>query len=391
MANNQLLASDSFVSGSLAAGWAVFPTLLKCQVVVGSPNVTEPTVVGTTAGQLWIGITWPTDQTSELTVKNLVIGGNVGLAVRFSSSVVSGYLVVLKPNGGQFTISRFDNGVETILATISSVTFNANDVWAFQAAGSCLTVYQNGSRMGYTYDATYTSGFPGYDQNTTVALTESQVSAWRGYSAIQQDGIWQKQGIVVAPSATDLAVTPVGQGLQVASIFLDGNAQLLSGNVYKMWIINNWAATTNVGGIYYAESLDGINWTRRSAAVLTGYTNASVFKFGSTYYMYAQTNAGNGHGTIQVLTSSDGLNWALQSPTQTISQGAAGAWDDQFIYEILVIDVVSGIWYGMYSGAHTGTFHGGLVTSTDGINWMKYAGNPVNTYLPVSFVKVGSI
>src|SRR5216683_1708685 len=323
MANNQLLASDSFVSGSLAAGWAVFPTLLKCQVVVGSPNVTEPTVVGTTAGQLWIGITWPTDQTSELTVKNLVIGGNVGLAVRFSSSVVS--------------------------------------------------------------------GFPGYDQNTTVALTESQVSAWRGYSAIQQDGIWQKQGIVVAPSATDLAVTPVGQGLQVASIFLDGNAQLLSGNVYKMWIINNWAATTNVGGIYYAESLDGINWTRRSAAVLTGYTNASVFKFGSTYYMYAQTNAGNGHGTIQVLTSSDGLNWALQSPTQTISQGAAGAWDDQFIYEILVIDVVSGIWYGMYSGAHTGTFHGGLVTSTDGINWMKYAGNPVNTYLPVSFVKVGSI
>ena len=40
--NNQLLASDNFISGSLAAGWAAMYGLSEGTVISGSPNVVEP-------------------------------------------------------------------------------------------------------------------------------------------------------------------------------------------------------------------------------------------------------------------------------------------------------------------------------------------------------------
>jgi len=52
MANNTLLASDNFASGSLAAGWSALPGDSVCHVAIGSPNTTEPNALSTNAGQM---------------------------------------------------------------------------------------------------------------------------------------------------------------------------------------------------------------------------------------------------------------------------------------------------------------------------------------------------
>lgn len=387
MANNQLLASDNFASGSLAAGWSPYPTLSTCQVVVGSPNVTEINVVGTGAGQIWTGLTWPNDQVSEVTIQSLPPNANAGtitLSVRINltnGANGSGYLAVVNSgataNTGVLTVYRLDNGVTTALSsTVTALSFVAGDVMTFYAAGSGLFVYKNGKRIFYFNDATYASGSPGYNQNVVAggSLTGSQISAWRGYSVVQQDGIWKKQSVVLPAIAADFALS-AGQGIQTSAVRLEGNAQILSGTVFKMWPWNNVAGHT-----YYAESSDGVNWTRRGTPVLSNFLNSTIFKNGLTYYLYAQASAANGTGDIQVFTSSDGIVWAQQTPSNVISLGTAGAWDSTNLYPFIVAGIVNGTWYGLYPATKTGTnflFSTGLVTSTDGINWTKYAGNPV--------------
>ena len=379
MANNTLLASDNFASGSLAAGWGTFFGFSKCQVVSGSPNVTEPNVAGTAAGQIWTGLTWPNDQISEVTLGAALTtsaSNTVGLVVRFAQGVQSGYLALI--NGGGFLVVYADvaGSVTQLGSVISGITWSAGDVISFVAAGACISVYHNFTRIYYFYDTTFTSGSPGYDQNSTGSVTASQVASWRGYSTVQQDGVWQKQGIVIPAIAADLTRATAGTGLQCWSIFQDSNAQILSGTVFKAWLVSD-QTNDATSSMYYAESSDGENWTRQSAAVLADYTNGSVVKNGSTYYMYCQAAGASGTGTMQVFTSSNGITWAQQSPSQTIGLGGAGAWDHTSFYNIITVAISGGTWYGYYNGANGGAFSTGLATSTDGINWVKFGTTPV--------------
>lgn len=397
MANNQLLASDNFASGSLAAGWGTFFGLSKCQVVSGSPNVTEPNVAGTAAGQIWTGLTWPNDQISEVTLGAALTtssSNTIGLVVRFAQGVQSGYLAVINGGGGLFVFKSVA-GTFTQLgsSTTSGITWSAGDVISFVAAGAGISVYHNFTRIYYFYDTTFTSGSPGYDQNSTGSVTASQVASWRGYSAVQQDGVWQKRGIVLAPILTDLNQTSAGAGIQIWSLFQDTNAQILSGTVYKTWIVSDWTNDA-ASEMYYAESLDGINWTRKTAAVLSGVTNGYVIKNGNTYYLYGQASGSSGSGNMLVYTSSDGISWTPQTPSNVIGLGSAGAWDSSSFYNIIAVAIVSGTWYGFYNGFKSGAagFSTGLATSTDGINWTKYAGNPVisNALVAGNLVQVGN-
>ena len=61
MANNTLLASDNFASGSLAAGWGTIPVFSgngMCQVVNAPPMVAEAKTTAAGYGQMWTGLTW---------------------------------------------------------------------------------------------------------------------------------------------------------------------------------------------------------------------------------------------------------------------------------------------------------------------------------------------
>jgi hypothetical protein len=388
MANNQLLASDSFTGGSLAAGWSAISGLSKCQVVTGTPNVTEGNVVGTAAGQIWtgsllVGSSWPNDQISEVTLGAAlsVTSATVGLVVRYLSSAQTGYIAVFNGSGTLYVYADTNGTLTQISSGVTGLTFASGDVLTFQVAGCCLTVYQNGKLIFYFYDTTYTSGgYAGYDQNPASTLGSSQVSSWRGYSCVQQDGVWTKQGIVIPAIATDLTQATAGVGIQICGVLYGGNAQILSGNVYKTWIVSDWSNDA-ASAMYYAESLDGISWTRKSTAVLASVTNGYVFKNGSTYYLYGQASGSSGSGNMVVYTSSDGINWTQQTPTSVLGAGGSGAWDYHGFYNIATLAISGGTWYGYYiaQSASGQPFATGLATSTDGINWTKYASNPVIT------------
>lgn len=387
MANNQLLASDNFASGSLASGWSPLFGALKGQVVVGTPNAVEPNATSIQAGQIWTGLSWPADQTSEVTTTTVSEAGTtLSLHVRFQSGAYSGYQANI--SGGAAALYVIVAGTLTQLgSTVTGLTFAAGDVWMFQVAGACLSLYQNGNRVAYFYDTTYTGGgSPGFSQTTTVNIANTKVLSWRGYNTVQQDGVWKKQGVILAPVIGDLNGVTAGSGIQCWNLFLDGNAQLLSGQVYKTWIVSNWTNDAS-SAMYYAESTDGIHWTRKASAVLAGVTNGSVFKNGSTYYMYGQASGASGSGNMLVYTSPDGINWTAQSPSQIIGLGPVGAWDHASFYNIIQVVVVAGTWYGFYNGeASTSTpFSTGLATSTDGINWVKHGTAPV-----ISGVVIGS-
>ena len=384
--NNQLLASDNFASGSLAAGWSPILTLSACQVVAGSPNVTEPNVAGTAAGQVWTGLTWPNDQCSEVIINNLVSSDTSGatqvvLHVRKNNSTGAGYLAQIHSSGAAtctLSVFKFDGTTLTQLGVdVTTLTVPSGSILAFQVAGACLAVYLNFIRIFYVGDATYASGVPGFQQlvQSGQPLSHSQVSSWRGYSGVQQDGIWTKQGVVLVPASGDLTGTPaVGTGVSgFEGVRFEGGAKILSGNVYKGYFLSP-------AGINYAESSDGINWTKyASNPVIAGYAAADVYKNGGTYYLWAQINTASGSGPGFLFTSTDGVTWA--GPTATnLAPGSGGAWDNPTAYfGMHIIDVVGGLFYGLYSalngsGSRAST---GLATSPDGITWTKYVGNPV--------------
>lgn len=386
MANNTLLASDNFVSGSLAAGWSAIPTLSVGQVT-GTPKVVEPNNTVNPAGQIWTGLVWPNDHASELTVAALTAeaGTQINLTVRSQSGTYSGYEANLL--NGTAIISRRDSGVFTSLTSVS-VSIAAGDVWTFQACGGLLTLYQNGNRILYVADTTYTSGSPGFYQASSVNITHTQVGSWRGYNAIQQDGIWQKKGIVFNGVSGSFPIGPVDNSV----VLHEGNAQILSGTVYKTWFSDG--PQSGSAKIWYAESLDGVNWTRSASAVINGYLTPAVIKNGSTYNLYAQPGASAGTGTFALFTSSDGVNWTLISST-VLGLGTAGLWDSSHLWSFAPVAIIAGTWYALYSAGMNGAAYYnsvGLATSPDGVTWTKYVSNPVlqNAYAGQAFTKVGS-
>lgn len=182
---------------------------------------------------------------------------------------------------------------------------------------------------------------------------------------------WVNQGTVISTSV----VASPGQ----PNVFYEANPQLISANgdgkVFKMWYDN----AASPYGLYYAESNDGLTWTQDPGnPIVAGLVAVKLFKYGTTYYLYA--NPGWGGTAIKAYTCTDGTgtNFTLQNSTALVS-GSGGAWDSAGLEQLGVAAVVSGTWYGYYTGwdsAFVG-YLSGLATSTDGLTWASDSGNPI--------------
>ena len=391
MANNQLLASDNFASGSLAAGWSAWPGLSESVILVGTPNVTQPSSTSTTQGEYWTGNSFPTDQICEVTINNLAATGNaaITLAVRFQnvSTHSQGYACILNPTnvaGHSINIVRYDAGTPTTLLAISGVnSYSAGDIVTFAAIGSVLVVYKNYVYLGAIADATYTSGSCAmFVESNSSAASSAQISSFRGYGITQQDGIWTKYGCVLPENATEIGSSPVGNTGFCGVSF--GPARFLSGNVWRGY----YAYGTNVG---YAESLDGKTWQRYASnplSTLAGYVGIDVFQYNGTFYLWAQATQGSSTATL--FTSIDGLTWTNKGDTNLPS--GAGTY-----YGLHIADVIGGKFYGLFSklaggsGNKPSTF---LATSpvSDGLTWtVQNSGNAiiVGTFCGCQIAKSG--
>jgi hypothetical protein len=381
MAINSVVASDNFASGSLAAGWVAVPTLTTGQIV---SNIWEPSSLSTNQGVMWTGTTFPNHQISECTI-NLTPNANsdIYLFTRLQNAGQwSGYAVGLVNT--QANIQRFDNGVNTVLVTTGAgnVTYTSGDVITFEAAGSSLTLYQNNKFLLHALDTTYTGGSPGFGGFTSVSVGQVQVLSWRGYSGVQQDGVWTKRGVVLGATSVDTY-----PGVTGPFVIYDSNAQLLSGSVYKMWFQGGGPATTI--NVYYAESADGLSWTRRSSAVLASFQSAAVVKLASTYYMVTQADGG---GNLQLYSSSDGISWSVVS-SNILSPGTAGQWDNASFYTFAAPVLFNGTWYLFYNGLPSGStnYNTGVATASAITGpYTKSGSNPLFVGVPTTPVQVGS-
>ena len=75
-------------------------------------------------------------------------------------------------------------------------------------------------------------------------------------------------------------------------------------------------------------------------------------------------------------TSADGINWTREEANPLLTTGSAGEWDDESVLTGPVIfdGSVYKMWFCGFDGNQ---YRNGLATSSDGIVWTKYQGNPV--------------
>lgn len=190
------------------------------------------------------------------------------------------------------------------------------------------------------------------------------------YSGAHLSAMWKPQGTVlagVAPDATNNVLEP--------TVLYDINPQIVGGTYcFKMWYTQGWGTWADIH-INYAESTDGLSWTKYASNPLTSnYARSTVLKSGSTYYMYASYE----DGRIDRLTSADGLSWTV-THTGVVAVGAGGTWDDAYLANPFVW-IEGGTWNMLYEARRVSTvWRIGLATSADGITWSKSGSNPVIT------------
>jgi len=168
---------------------------------------------------------------------------------------------------------------------------------------------------------------------------------------------------------------------------------IFDGTLYHIWysgLDDVLGSGTNIR-IGYAVSPDGISWTEHSGNPILdigaagSWDDKRVYKpyvlfDGSTYYMW-YTGYDGTNTRIGYATSPDSITWTKYAGNPVLDLGSSGSWDDMFVEGPSVI--FDGNNYHMWytGGAGPNTFPIGYATSPDGINWTKYAGNPV---LPIA-------
>lgn len=171
------------------------------------------------------------------------------------------------------------------------------------------------------------------------------------------------------------------------NVIYDTNPQIFmnSTNVFKMWYSAGAGGSPYPASINYAESLDGITWTKYTGNPLSlngsgytgGYMHSFAVKIGSIYYLYADRWAIGEGKDIDVFTSTDGVTFTI-AKTSAVHVGSPGTWDDTLLGNTFVWNEGGNTWKMIYDAyGSLGGWVSGYATSIDGLTWTKYASNPI--------------
>ena len=177
----------------------------------------------------------------------------------------------------------------------------------------------------------------------------------------------------------------------------DGNRVLrpvvvYNGSIYMMWYSGGSGGVHDIG---LATSADGKTWTRYArnpefaptpvmARGLTGEWDSNsideawVLREGNQYKMWYSGQLWNPDGSIKnyligYATSSDGISWSKYPGNPVLTVGAPGSWDDKWAWRPIVIRQGSSyvMYYRGVSTQPETQAKAGLATSPDGIHWTK--------------------
>jgi hypothetical protein len=248
----------------------------------------------------------------------------------------------------------------------------------------------NGDNISATFDGGYGATYNSSANNTSTLFGVFEYRdgtytycAFDDFQIIDLPAYpWTRQGTVISAGTGD------SSNVYEPTVIYESSAQILSGTVFKMWYTGGWATRH----INYAESTDGINWTKYTGnPVITGASRSTVLRVGSTYYLYGANDADT---EINQYTSSDGINWTLAN-SGVILRGSGGEWDAANLSNSFVWYEGTNNWKILYDAeAADGHQRTGYATSVDGVAWTKSGSNPVMDWGYVvggpTVIKVGS-
>jgi predicted GH43/DUF377 family glycosyl hydrolase len=164
---------------------------------------------------------------------------------------------------------------------------------------------------------------------------------------------------------------------------------MFNGSSFDMWYSGLSSNSTATGwiGIGFASSNDGLLWTRHDSTVLTpgppgSWDSNEVYKpsviwNGSLYLMYyTGTSAGPSPASIGLAFSSDMIHWQKYQGNPILTPGP-GLYDNYSVRfaSVVYTPPLYQMWYvGRMPVNHSYSI--GYATSTDGVRWVKYSGNP---------------
>ena len=179
---------------------------------------------------------------------------------------------------------------------------------------------------------------------------------------------------------------PGGTGQSIS--LWQGSILLLDGT-YHFWY--HATATTNgsFAQIFYARSSNGLNWTKYDSGAVLSYGSAEefdcqalnhpsvIFQDGIFKMWYTGVNCTEKKLQIGYAESFDGISWRKYRKNPVLSPGGPEEFDFQGVRlpNVKYHDDVYKMWYFGFDGKG----QTGYATSPDGIQWEKYAGNPVLT------------
>jgi len=117
------------------------------------------------------------------------------------------------------------------------------------------------------------------------------------------------------------------------------------------------------------------SWESKSADCHT------VGFYDNKYWLWYVGTPRNLNCQIGLATSPDGVHWTRHPENPVLRLGPAGSWDDSIlICQHILFDEARKIFEMWYVGGNeAGVFGIGYASSTDGVHWTKYVGNPVMT------------
>ncbi len=221
--------------------------------------------------------------------------------------------------------------------------------------------------------------FAGFTSQVYLTLQPTGV----GVGSIYIHVTW---GVPISQNWTDYTYNPI---LTKSYKYFDeyGVAQpqiIIDKGLYRMYYLGVAASATKY--VLYAESNDGINWTKPISHPILFPGNygtwdswavhpGAVLKDNDIYKMYYCGYSDQfGRWGIGLATSADGINW-VKYP-YPILMGTTG-WEYQIGSSAILKK--NGIYYLYYYGRNLPSYSIAVATSLDGINFTKYSGNPILT------------
>lgn len=275
-----------------------------------------------------------------------------------SVNPASGVTIGAAPADSKGTSSA-ETGITLFYSPGTSITLTApatSSGSTFTSWSGCATASTVTCTVTMNADTTVTANYAA-PVKYVLSVNSTNPAAGVAIGATPADNLWYREGEVL------YSLTPINVVLEPTLIPPEGSPQIFIGNatVWKMWFSDAGAQS-----IFYAESPDGVAWTRYGTSrefpygtpVVRNCLRSFVIENSGVYYLYCAPIPGN-DSSIDEYTSTDGVHFALAHAN--VIHAGMGSWNTGLNNNSGGV-VVNGTLYLFVEHSFIGI---GLFTSTD--------------------------